>query len=63
MAEAADARELSRSDVQKVLRSAVDLAVGEGEYRHGLVGELHNNIVEYASKKLTAMRPPSAKVI
>ncbi|KAJ2773691.1 hypothetical protein IWQ56_000888 [Coemansia nantahalensis] len=57
------ARGLAAGDVQKVLRSAVDLAVGEGEYRHGRVAELHNNIVEYAAKKLGPLRPPAVKLI
>ncbi|KAJ1734847.1 hypothetical protein LPJ61_000853 [Coemansia biformis] len=67
MAEGSDAAQdacgYSASDVHKVLRAAVDLAVGEGEYRHGLVGELNNNIVEYATKKISALRPPSVKTI
>ncbi|KAI8319264.1 Tctex-1 [Martensiomyces pterosporus] len=57
------ARPYSEEEVYKYLKAAVDLAIGNGEYHHGLLPELHNNIVEYAAKKLAAIRPSSYKSI
>ncbi|KAJ1956889.1 hypothetical protein EC988_001111 [Linderina pennispora] len=53
----------STEKVYKHLKAAVDLAIGNGEYHHGLLPELHTNIVSYAMKKLAAMRPSATKAI
>ncbi|KAJ2778001.1 hypothetical protein H4R18_004850, partial [Coemansia javaensis] len=54
-------RGYSTDEVRRYMRAAVDLAVGDGEYRHGQAAELHNNIVDYVSKKIAAIRPPAVK--
>ncbi|KAJ2395471.1 hypothetical protein GGI23_004289 [Coemansia sp. RSA 2559] len=53
----------NKDDVHKYLKSAVDLAIGSGEYRHGALAELHNNITQYAIKKIGAAKPDSVKCI
>ncbi|KAJ2802191.1 hypothetical protein H4R20_003377 [Coemansia guatemalensis] len=53
----------SSSEIQKYLKAAVEMAIGQDEYQHGMIGEIHQNIVDYASKKINAIRPPSVKVI
>ncbi|KAJ2089060.1 hypothetical protein IW138_003772 [Coemansia sp. RSA 986] len=53
----------SKDDVHKYLKSAVDLTIGSGEYHHGTLTELHNNITQYAIKKIGAIKPASAKCI
>ncbi|KAI9500579.1 hypothetical protein GGI25_006237 [Coemansia spiralis] len=55
--------QLNTDEVHRYLKSAVDLAIGPGEYHHGLLPELHNNITEYAVKKISAVRPPTVKCI
>ncbi|KAJ1831877.1 hypothetical protein IWW55_002379 [Coemansia sp. RSA 2706] len=62
MTEPAD-RGYSTSDVYKYLKAAVEMAAGPDQYQHAQLGELHNNIVDYATKKISAIRPPSVKVI
>ncbi|KAJ1957034.1 hypothetical protein GGI12_005142 [Dipsacomyces acuminosporus] len=56
-------RPYSEEEVYKYLKGAVELAIGNGEYHHGQLPELHNNIVEYATKKLASIRPSSYKFI
>ncbi|KAJ2136745.1 Dynein light chain Tctex-type [Coemansia sp. RSA 353] len=56
-------RGYNTADVYKHLKAAVDMAVGPGEYQHGKLDELHTNIIDYATKKITAIRPISVKVV
>ncbi|KAJ1729050.1 hypothetical protein LPJ72_005175 [Coemansia sp. Benny D160-2] len=56
-------KQLSKDEVHKFLKSAVDLAIGSGEYHHRAVSELQNNITQYAIKKIGAVKPASTKCV
>ncbi|KAJ2235466.1 hypothetical protein IWW45_002571 [Coemansia sp. RSA 485] len=62
-AAAATQRGYSTDDVYRILKASVDLAIGSGEYHHSLLSELHQNIIDYAKKKIAAVRPPTHKSI
>ncbi|KAJ1933086.1 hypothetical protein FBU59_006154, partial [Linderina macrospora] len=49
--------------IYKYLKASVDLAIGNGEYHHGQLAELHTNIVSYALKKISGVRAQATKAI
>ncbi|KAI9468189.1 Tctex-1 [Coemansia mojavensis] len=54
---------INTEEVHKYLKAAVEMAVSSEEYQHSKVYELHNNIIEYATKKITGKCPSTVKLI
>ncbi|KAJ2394665.1 hypothetical protein GGI05_001933, partial [Coemansia sp. RSA 2603] len=61
--ESSDQREYSTTDIHKILRASVELALTSAEYRHSQLSTLHTNIITYADKKLAQLRPAHYKSI
>ncbi|KAJ2462695.1 hypothetical protein GGI02_005405, partial [Coemansia sp. RSA 2322] len=54
---------MGKDEIKKYLKSAVDMAITNDDYRHSQVAELQKNIINYAMKKLAPCQQPPHKVI